>query len=223
MKYRFIKLTLATLALAASGGYAQAATYTATSTAAATFAGLGSPDAGFTNIVAVDGFMSVTAANGLSIHRGLGFADAWIDSGIFVDRVNPAYGTTYQFGSGKAGFFGSFDMNPYSEDGTGVNAFENVNELNFTFYSGASSLGSYVLHRPTSNAGLTFDFGLRINGGSFDKFVVTSLGNGAGYPQETFSVSNIQFAAAVPEPETYAMLLAGLCAVGFMSRRRRIG
>jgi carbonic anhydrase len=28
------------------------------------------------------------------------------------------------------------------------------------------------------------------------------------------------FATAVPEPETYAMLLAGLCLIGFVARRR---
>ena len=28
--------------------------------------------------------------------------------------------------------------------------------------------------------------------------------------------------AAIPEPETYALILAGLCAVGFLQRRRRI-
>lgn len=34
-------------------------------------------------------------------------------------------------------------------------------------------------------------------------------------------VIQIETALPVPEPETYALLLAGLCAVGFMSRNRR--
>ncbi len=39
-------------------------------------------------------------------------------------------------------------------------------------------------------------------------------------PQDAFEVTNFTV-TAVPEPETYALLLAGLGAVGFMARRRR--
>ena len=36
-----------------------------------------------------------------------------------------------------------------------------------------------------------------------------------------FEVANFSVTAPVPEPETYVLMLAGLGAVGFMSRRRR--
>jgi hypothetical protein len=41
------------------------------------------------------------------------------------------------------------------------------------------------------------------------------VGSMGGYP------TNLTITAAVPEPETYAMMMAGLGMVGFMSRRRR--
>jgi PEP-CTERM motif len=39
--------------------------------------------------------------------------------------------------------------------------------------------------------------------------------------QDAFEVANFSVTAPVPEPETYALMLAGLGAVGFISRRRR--
>ncbi len=52
-------------------------------------------------------------------------------------------------------------------------------------------------------------------------FTSVVLSEGTGCCQETFEMDNMKFATPVPEPETYAMLLAGLGLMGFVARRRR--
>ena len=52
-------------------------------------------------------------------------------------------------------------------------------------------------------------------------FTQIVLSEGTGCCQETFEMDNLKFTAAVPEPQTYAMLLAGLGLMGFVARRRR--
>jgi hypothetical protein len=57
-----------------------------------------------------------------------------------------------------------------------------------------------------------------LNGPFSGDFEVVIKGSSTGKGSVGGSVSVM---TAVPEPETYAMLLAGLAAVGFMARRRR--
>ena len=52
-------------------------------------------------------------------------------------------------------------------------------------------------------------------------FTQIVLSEGTGTGQETFEMDNLKFTAAVPEPQSYAMLLAGLGLMGFVARRRR--
>ena len=77
-----------------------------------------------------------------------------------------------------------------------------------TFSNGSAAI-VYVANGATTNYG-TFNYiiGFNDNGstdGDYDDFVV-----------------GVRFAAPIPEPETYAMLLAGLGLLGFAARRRKL-
>jgi|EndMetStandDraft_2_1072991.scaffolds.fasta_scaffold74530_2 hypothetical protein len=86
----------------------------------------------------------------------------------------------------------------------------------FDNLKGADTRG--VLHDSTATAGWnTYSFVSQIGG---DASLIFAL---RGVPSTNFGMSlqNIQV-AAVPEPATYAMMLAGLGAIVFVSRRRRL-
>jgi len=75
--------------------------------------------------------------------------------------------------------------------------------LGFSVTNGDQSFSQYVQF--TADAGVDI-LGLRFNNSP---------------SVNAFEVANFSVTAPVPEPETYALMLAGLGAVGFISRRRR--
>lgn len=79
-------------------------------------------------------------------------------------------------------------------------------------YLGGSLIGSQSITLGAINQWTSVSFGA----GSYDKLVLT--GSAAGF--SPYGIDNLQI-AAVPEAETYAMLLAGLGLMGSIVRRRK--
>ncbi len=79
-------------------------------------------------------------------------------------------------------------------------------------YLGGSLVSSQLVTLGAINQWSTVSFA----GGSYDKLVLTGSKNGFS----PYGIDNLQI-AAVPEPETYGMLLAGLGVMGAIARRRK--
>jgi hypothetical protein len=90
----------------------------------------------------------------------------------------------------------------------------------YTGWVGASynvaNTGNYVLEFGVTNWDDTiWDSGMAFN--------TVTIGRGTGLPgDDVYIDDNSRHVGAVPEPETYAMMLAGLGLMGFMARRRQL-
>jgi hypothetical protein len=101
-------------------------------------------------------------------------------------------------------------------------------------YGSTSSTGSGPTFTPSANANLTFDtsgapVGFFANPKPFYNLAITAFTNTSS-EVETFiggfrirqGGGSINFATSpIPEPDTYALMLGGLAAAGFVARRRR--
>lgn len=95
-----------------------------------------------------------------------------------------------------------------------------------TLCSNGGSQGGYgdPLTFTVSNSTISDFMGLSTGAGTLGAayFAADVLGNAAGTPSFGFTGAvGVTSVTPVPEPETYALMLAGLGALGFMSRRRK--
>lgn len=118
-------------------------------------------------------------------------------SGSFTDTIN------FSIGAGDL----STVANPLNVKLGNTQVF-NIDNLSYTLWSGSNNLGTF------SGNNETF-----VNTLAAGDYTIKVMGNANGVAGGTYGIA-MQM-AAVPEPETYAMLLAGLGLVGFMSRRRK--
>lgn len=150
-------------------------------------------------------FSSTPLTSGLSYKSDAGS----VAGGVFSDRVvNGGASTTFSFGGDVNGFGGFFDETP-GGFGQGI-------VFSLTFVGGTQATLSQHLD---DDAGDFFGF---ISTDAFSSVLLTG-GTTPGGTAETYNLDNVQFGtttAAVPEPASIALMLAGLGLVGAAARRR---
>ncbi len=131
---------------------------------------------------------------------------------------------------GSTGNYWSIGPKPTAQAGPGVVSFSSgISYFGFLwgspdaynklqFYNGSQLLGSFdgsaILVPPNGNQSFSKYFNVLADPGQF----ITSIRFTSS--TNAFETDNHAFVAAVPEPETYAMLIAGLALLAFVGRRQ---
>ncbi|SHM26995.1 choice-of-anchor C domain-containing protein [Duganella sacchari] len=186
----------------------------------------GAASAAATNIIVNGDFESYTGyvPNGgyTLIAAGSNAISGWTVGGVSVDLIKNSYGSV----SGT-----SVDMLGTPGPGVLSQAFNYAANTTYTlsFDVSRNPNGSYTAVQVDVNGIQNLYVG---TGTPTNHSFTFTTGNSAGSQLLTFSsvggdgysgavLDNVSLTAAVPEPETYAMLVAGLGLLGFVARRRK--
>jgi len=197
-----------------------------------TMAALGAAQAGDLTLNQTETFENTTVFSGGRVNAG-NDDYLWLSTFSAFGSNGPTASATFQVGAGFVlnDLSLSFDykslggLNPTKSSVSLIGgAFNYSTLLDFT--------SSYVAGQPVLNAAKATAFLLSNPNGS-SNLTLSGLGTlAAGTYTLTFTAGNIAglkvddvkiggTLAAVPEPETYALMLAGLAAVSFVARRRK--
>jgi hypothetical protein len=233
-KLSFIPLQtgVAALLLAAVSLPAQAISYTVQNgTYFSTQAGANTIDFGVSEPNNSGPVAGSAAAGDLVYSGSAGGVDYnYVDGALYNLTTSPITDITAR-PMGSAGNFWSVGNNPASQVGPGVASFlSGLSYFGFlwgspdahntvSFYDGQTLLGSFsggaALDPADGNQAVAKYF--NVFAGADEQITRVTFASSAN----AFETDNHAFVSAVPEPETYAMLLAGLGLVGSLVRRRK--
>lgn len=154
---------------------------------------------------------------------------SYVEKGFQLVNASPfpfsVWGTTSPFYSGSTAMMNDNDAGVTTLTQVGGNLFSLQSIALATMYPGLSEDGAEVTFVGLRQGGETVSQTFLVADGApqtfsfsgFTNLAAVSWTNAANYHQ--FDNINV---AAVPEPETYAMLLAGLGLLGAAARRRRV-
>ncbi|WP_338849451.1 PEP-CTERM sorting domain-containing protein [Massilia sp. W12] len=130
-------------------------------------------------------------------------------------RMSKADGSTFSLNS----FDGAASFN-FNESGTKHYIPLQIDAVGITA-NGAQVTQSFAIDRDTPSGPLAFT-NFTFNSAFSNLSSVTFSASGSSHPfYNGLAIDNINTAAAVPEAETYAMMLAGLAALGLFSKRKK--